>query len=61
MYSQIGCLHGTQFDLKTVSIISEKPIAQIGRLWIAIEKEIILPLNNNYKYIKTLKEMNQLT
>lgn len=55
----VACI-GTQFDLKTVSIISEKPIAQIGKaLWIAIEKEIILPLNNNYKYIKTLEnEMN---
>ncbi|MEN2774942.1 AAA family ATPase [Acetivibrio clariflavus] len=55
----VACI-GTQFDLKTVSIISEKTVAEIGKaLWIAIEKEIILPLNNNYKYINTLKnEMN---
>ncbi len=46
---------GTQFDLRTVSLISEKSIAALGRdLWIAIEKEIILPLNNNYKFINTL-------
>ncbi len=56
----VACI-GTQFDLKTVSLISEKSVAALGKdLWIAIEKEIVLPLNNNYKFINTLSEMNPL-
>jgi predicted ATPase len=57
----VACI-GTQFDLKTVSLISEKSVAALGKdLWIAMEKEIVLPLNNNYKFINTLKsEMNPL-
>lgn len=47
---------GTQFDLTAVSLISNKPVAAIGKnLWIAIEKEIIIPLNNNYRFINTLE------
>ncbi|NLD47102.1 MAG: AAA family ATPase, partial [Clostridiaceae bacterium] len=45
----VACI-GTQFDLKTVALISDKPVAKIAKdLWIAIEKEVVLPLNNNYK------------
>ena len=51
----VACI-GNQFDLTTVSLISEKSAAEVGKnLWIAIEKEILLPLNNNYKFINTLK------
>ncbi|NLL05270.1 MAG: AAA family ATPase [Clostridiaceae bacterium] len=50
----VACV-GTQFDLKTASLIRKKPVAALAReLWIAIEKEIILPLNNNYKFINIL-------
>lgn len=46
---------GSQFDLTTVSLISKKTFAVLGKdLWVAIEKEIILPLNNNYRFINTL-------
>ncbi len=48
---------GTQFDLATVSSVSKKTIASIGKdLWVAIEKEIVLPLDNNYRFINTLKD-----
>jgi diguanylate cyclase (GGDEF)-like protein len=51
----LSCI-GNQFDLLTVSLISKKPVATLGRnLWVAIENEIILPLNNNYRFINTLK------
>ena len=44
---------GNQFDLKLLSQIGKKSAEQLGRnLWIAIEKEIILPLNNNYRLIR---------
>jgi len=47
---------GSQFDLTTISRISKKSVWALGKdLWIAIEKEIILPLNNNYRFINTLK------
>ena len=56
----MGACIGTQFDLKTVSLINGKTVATVGKdLWIAIEKEIVQPLNNNYKFINTLdNEMN---
>lgn len=51
----VACI-GTQFELSEVSLISKKPVAAIGKdLWIAIEKEIVFPLNNNYRLINTLK------
>lgn len=51
----VACI-GTQFDLNTVSLISRKTVGEIGKnLWIAIEKEIVLPLNNNYRFITTIK------
>ena len=51
---------GSQFDLETISQISKKSVALLGKdLWTAIEKETILPLDNNYRFINTLeKEMN---
>ncbi len=50
---KIAACIGNQFDLKLLSQICNKSIEMLGRnLWIAIEKEIILPLNNNYRLIK---------
>ncbi|WP_207642419.1 diguanylate cyclase [Pseudobacteroides cellulosolvens] len=51
----VACI-GTQFDLNTVCLISKKTVREIGKnLWRAIEKEIILPLNNNYRFINAIK------
>ncbi len=51
----VACI-GTQFELSEVSLISKKSVSTIGKdLWIAIEKEIVFPLNNNYRFINTLK------
>ncbi len=51
----LSCI-GNQFDLLTVSLISKKSVATLGRnLWVAIENEIILPLNNDYRFINTLR------
>ena len=52
----LGSCIGNQFDLKAVSSLSRLPMERLGgALWAAIEKEILLPLDNNYRYIKTLK------
>ena len=55
----VACI-GSNFDLITVSQISKKSIWELGKdLWVAIEEEIVLPLNNNYRFINTLeKETN---
>lgn len=50
---------GNQFNLTMISLISKKPAAKLGSdVWIAIEREIILPLNNNYRLIKTQKDID---
>lgn len=47
---------GNQFDLETISSISKLPPKKLAEdLWVAIEKEILLPLDSNYRYINTLK------
>ena len=52
----VACI-GSQFDLAAVSQISKRPVWVLGKdLWVAIEKEIILPLNNNYRFINTLEK-----
>lgn len=57
----VACI-GSQFDLITASQISKKSISELGKdLWVAIEEEIVLPLNNNYRFINTLeKETNPI-
>ncbi|MDP4180018.1 MAG: AAA family ATPase [Bacillota bacterium] len=48
---------GTKFDLTTVCLINKKSVATSGKdLWIAIKEEIILPLDDNYRFINTLEE-----
>lgn len=52
----LGSCIGNQFDLRTISSLSKLPTeGLVGALWSAIEKEIILPLDSNYRYINTLK------
>jgi len=49
---------GNQFDLATLLHITHKPVAELGEdLWVAIEKEFIVPLNSNYRFINTYKDM----
>ncbi|MEK8018560.1 MAG: AAA family ATPase, partial [Candidatus Parabeggiatoa sp.] len=44
---------GNQFDLKTLSIISEYAQADtLTHLWSAINEGLILPLDNNYKWVQ---------
>lgn len=51
---KIAACIGNQFDMKLLSQIDKISTEMLGRnLWIAIEKEIIIPLNNNYRLIKT--------
>lgn len=57
----VSCI-GNKFDLTKVSLINKRSVAELGKdLWIAIEKEIVLPLNNNYRLINTLKNEMNLT
>jgi diguanylate cyclase (GGDEF)-like protein len=43
---------GNQFDLKTMSRVCEQSEISLGReLWIALQKEIIYSLNENYRYV----------
>lgn len=54
---KLAAFIGTQFDLAILSAVSKKSTTALGKdLWIAIEKEIILPLDNNYRYVNTLKD-----
>jgi diguanylate cyclase (GGDEF)-like protein len=47
---------GNQFDLVTIASICEKSVEALGKdLWIAIEKEIVFPLNHNYRLINIQK------
>ncbi|HEX2947051.1 MAG TPA: diguanylate cyclase [Clostridia bacterium] len=55
---KLACCIGNQFDLTMISLIRKKPIAELGKdLWIAIEREIILPLNYNYRLIRAQKSI----
>ncbi|MBK8884553.1 MAG: AAA family ATPase [Bacteroidales bacterium] len=45
---------GNQFDLNTLSIVSEKSMPDTAyELWEALQEEIILPLGDVYKYINS--------
>ncbi len=47
---------GNQFDLSMLAKVSKKSYEVLGKdIWIAIEDEIILPLNNDYRLIKAQK------
>ena len=50
---------GNQFNLALLSQISDKPLDELGSdLWTAIENELILPLNENYRLLKTFKSVS---
>jgi predicted ATPase/signal transduction histidine kinase len=49
---QLAACVGSQFDLKTLSIVCEKSPAETAtNLWEALKEELIFPLNDEYKFI----------
>jgi len=47
-----ACL-GNIFDLKTLAVVCEMPETEAAKvLWPALEEEMLIPLDNNYKYAK---------
>ncbi len=59
---ELGSCIGNQFDLETILLISNLPLEALAKdLWAAIEKEIILPLDNNYRYIGSLLNETDLS
>ncbi|AFZ06433.1 PAS sensor protein [Oscillatoria nigro-viridis PCC 7112] len=52
---------GNQFDLPTLSIINENSQKQTAdELWNAIQAGLILPVGDDYKFLKTNREANDL-
>ena len=52
---------GNQFDLPTLSIINESSQkAAANELWDAIQAGLILPVGDDYKFLKTNREANDL-
>ncbi|MBN2441347.1 MAG: AAA family ATPase [Spirochaetales bacterium] len=52
MFLKLAACIGNNFDLKTLSFISEKSVSETGiKLWPAVEGEIIYPLDSNYRLI----------
>lgn len=49
---QIAACLGRRFDLKTLAMLTKESYAEIARkLWFALEKGIIYPLDMNYKWV----------
>jgi len=54
---KLGACIGASFDLKTLSVICERPLIQVAKsLWPAVEHGIILPLNEEHKLLKDLHD-----
>ncbi|MEG4121011.1 AAA family ATPase [Microcoleus sp. N9_B4] len=52
---------GNQFDLQTLSIINEtSQKAAANELWDAIQSGLILPIGDDYKFLKTNREAKEL-
>ncbi|MBW4625337.1 MAG: AAA family ATPase [Brasilonema octagenarum HA4186-MV1] len=52
---------GNQFDVKTLSIINEKPQKETtNELWDAMQAGLILPVGDDYKFLQTDRELNEL-
>ncbi|HEY9710709.1 MAG TPA: serine/threonine-protein kinase PknK, partial [Oculatellaceae cyanobacterium] len=58
---QLAACIGNKFNLKTLSIINEKPQKETANdLWDAIQAGLILPLGDDYKFLKTDRDANEL-
>ncbi|MBD2127478.1 AAA family ATPase [Microcoleus sp. ZQ-A2] len=56
---QLAACIGNQFDLKTLSIINEKPQKETANeLWDAMQAGLILPVGDDYKFIQTDRDAN---
>ncbi|MBN2739027.1 MAG: AAA family ATPase [Spirochaetales bacterium] len=50
---------GNRFDMSLLSLIENYPLSFLGNaIWIAIEKDIISPLNINYRFISIIEMSN---
>ena len=57
---QIASCIGSNFDLKTLSLIEEQsPSLTARRLWEAVEQEIIIPLDNQYRLVQAGSALDQ--
>jgi PAS domain S-box-containing protein len=58
---QLAACIGNQFDLKTLSVINEKSQKETANeLWDAIQARLILPIGDDYKFLQTNRELNEL-
>lgn len=58
---QLAACIGNQFNLITLSIINEKSQKETANeLWDAIQAGLILPVGDDYKFIQTNRELNDL-
>lgn len=58
---KIAACIGTKFDLKTLATLSKVPLKAIGiKIWGAIEKEIIYPIDENYLLVKFLQAFGKV-
>jgi PAS domain S-box-containing protein len=58
---QLAACIGNQFDLRTLSVINEKSQKETANeLWDAIQAGLILPVGDDYKFIQTDREPNNL-
>ncbi|MGE5671764.1 MAG: protein kinase domain-containing protein, partial [Fibrobacterota bacterium] len=58
---KIAACIGTKFDLKTLATLSDIPLKAIGlKIWGAIEKEIIYPVDENYLLVKFMQSFGDV-
>jgi diguanylate cyclase (GGDEF)-like protein len=58
---KIAACIGTKFDLKMLAKLSNTPLKSIGlKIWGAIEKEIIYPIDENYLLVKFMQSFGDV-
>lgn len=54
---QLASCIGNQFDINTLSLISEKPLPLVAKiLWKPIEQRVLIPMDERYRLIQTLTD-----